>query len=95
MYSDLLITILLVIVIVLLVLGIVIAVMILQLLGRIKRIVAFAEKIVDDIEKFGKLVNKLKIPAAWGGFLGKVLKYLPQKDRPSEAESAKQKGRDE
>ena len=89
MYNELLITVLLIIVSVLLILDIIIAITILRLLKSFKRAARVIDKIVDDIEKFGKVVSHLTPPPAWGRFIKKIAGFLPNQGASKKEEEKK------
>ena len=76
MYNELLITILLIIVSVLLVLDIIIALQVLRILKTVRRATVVVDKVLDDLEKFGKIISKFHVPFSWAGLIKKVAARL-------------------
>ena len=77
MEDTLLITVLLVIVIALLILDIVVAVLAIKLLKTLGRAARLIEAIIDDVENFTKIFQKIKLPLSFGRMLKKLVRYLP------------------
>ena len=62
---------------VLLVLNIIIAVMIIRLLKSLRRGVNLAKAVINEVESFTKVFQKIKLPLAAGRILKKIIGYLP------------------